>query len=122
MAIYEININMKFNKVVKEDYSKIIGQIDSLKTNITQLISVNQDTNRTVKIADTNKNKSPITGKMKSSRTIEKDSKKRNGSHHGKENKKTESNESELSQKLWEKLVEVEKSNQEIKNSHLVLE
>jgi hypothetical protein len=61
---------MKINKA-KEDYSRIIGQIDSLKSNIAQLISVNhnQDTTRTVRIADSSKSKSPVPSKMKTSRT-----------------------------------------------------
>ena len=63
---------MKFNKVIKEDYSKLIGQIDSLKTNIAQLITVNQDTSRTVKIADNTKNKSVTPNRSKNIRTYDK--------------------------------------------------
>lgn len=70
---------MKINKSVKEDYSRIIGQIDCLKSNIAQLISVRenqQDTTRTVRIADSSKktkgkSKSPVPTRMKTSRTAE---------------------------------------------------
>jgi hypothetical protein len=63
---------MKFNKIIKEDYSKLIGQIDSLKTNLAQLISVNQDTSRTVKITDNPKNKSVTPHRSKNGRTNDK--------------------------------------------------
>lgn len=59
---------MKFGKVGKEDYSKIIGQIDSLKSNLTQLIHVNQDLTRTTRIANPSKQKSPIASRLKTSR------------------------------------------------------
>lgn len=81
---------MKPNKAAKEDYSKIIGQIDSLKTNITQLITINHDTCRTVRITDPKKTKSPICSRTKGSRNDRK-SVKKNISQSKVSNNKTES-------------------------------
>lgn len=76
---------MKINKP-KEDYSRIIGQIDSLKSNIAQLISVNhnQDTTRTVRKSESSKSKSPLPSKMKTSHTAEKNNKKKEKSQQNK--------------------------------------
>lgn len=64
----EIIIKMKFNRVIKEDYTKIIGQIDSLKNNIAQLIQVNQDNHPTSRFNPNKINKSPQNNTRKTSR------------------------------------------------------
>jgi hypothetical protein len=59
---------MKFNRIVKEDYSRLLGQIDSLKTNISQLLHTNQDSQRTVKAGFNRRSKSPRVSHSKTNR------------------------------------------------------
>lgn len=69
---------MKFNRVIKEDYGRIIGQIDSLKTNLAQLLHHNQDSHRTVKMEFCSKSKSPaVTTRGKNIRNSEKKAERR---------------------------------------------
>lgn len=64
-------IKMKFNRVPREDYNKLIGQIDSLKSNISQMLTSNRQSNKsTARFPIKDQPKSPNISTAKTNRSV----------------------------------------------------